>query len=184
MTAEALIAMLAVARLGAIHSVIFAGFSAGSIKDRVSDAGCKAVITCDEGKRGGKTINTKKIVDEGLKECPTVEKVLVYKRTGNTNIPMLKGRDFYWDEEAEKFPAYLAPVPVNAEDPLFMLYTSGSTGAPKGVVHATGGFLLGAAMTTRYVFDVQPEDVFFTAGDVGWITGHSYALYGPLALDC
>lgn len=182
MTAEALIAMLACVRLGAIHSVIFAGFSAGSIKERVNDAECKVIITTDEGKRGGKVINNKKIVDEALKECPTIEKVLVYKRTGNPNIFMQEGRDFYWQDLAPEFPGYLPPVSVDSEDPLFMLYTSGSTGAPKGVVHSTAGYLLGAAMTTRYVFDLQDEDVLFTAGDVGWITGHSYALYGPLAL--
>ncbi|KAM9895738.1 hypothetical protein OXX79_007905 [Metschnikowia pulcherrima] len=182
MNAHAIVAMLAVARLGAVHSVIFAGFSSGSIRDRVNDAKCKALITCDEGKRGGKTINIKKLCDEALLECPTVEKVLVHKRTGNEQIALKEGRDFHWDVETEKFPGYCPPVPVNAEDPLFLLYTSGSTGTPKGVVHTTGGYLLGAAMTTKYIFDVHPEDVLFTAGDVGWITGHTYALYGPLLL--
>lgn len=182
MTPQAIIAMLAVARLGAIHSVIFAGFSAGSIKDRINDASSKALITCDEGKRGGRVINIKKIVDEALEQCPTIEKVLVLKRTGNKNINLKQGRDFYWDEETAKFSGYFPPVPVNSEDPLFLLYTSGSTGTPKGVVHTTAGYLLGAAMTTKLIFDIHPEDVLFTAGDVGWITGHTYALYGPLLL--
>lgn len=182
MNAHAIIAMLAVARLGAIHSVIFAGFSSGSIRDRVNDAACKALLTCDEGRRGGRTVNIKKLCDDALVDCPTVEKVLVFKRTGNEKIHLKEGRDFYWDEETAKFPGYLAPVPVNSEDPLFLLYTSGSTGTPKGVVHTTGGYLLGAALTTKYVFDVHSDDILFTAGDVGWITGHTYALYGPLAL--
>ncbi|CUM67805.1 uncharacterized protein PRCAT00005511001 [Priceomyces carsonii] len=182
MNAQAIISMLAVARIGAIHSVIFAGFSSGSIKDRVNDASCKALITCDEGRRGGKTVNIKKLCDEALSNCPTVEKVLVFRRTGNEAISLKEGRDYWWHEETEKFPGYFAPVPVNSEDPLFLLYTSGSTGTPKGVVHSTAGFLLGAALTTQYIFDIQPEDVLFTAGDVGWITGHTYALYGPMTL--
>ncbi|ODQ80025.1 hypothetical protein BABINDRAFT_161669 [Babjeviella inositovora NRRL Y-12698] len=181
MIPETIVAMLAVARIGAIHSVVFAGFSSGSLRDRVVDAQCKAVITCNEGRRGGKSVQLKKIVDEGLKQSPSVEKVLVFQRTQG-EINMEEGRDFWWHEETKNQRGYFPPVPVSAEDPLFLLYTSGSTGTPKGVVHTTGGYLLGAALTTKYVFDVHPEDVLFTAGDVGWITGHTYSLYGPLAL--
>lgn len=181
MIPETVIALLAVARIGAVHSVIFAGFSAGSLRDRVNDAQSKVVITTDEGKRGGKTVYTKKIVDDGLNGAPSVEKVLVYKRTGS-EVPMTEGRDLWWHEETAKHRPYSSPVPVCAEDPLFLLYTSGSTGSPKGVVHTTGGYLVGAAATTKYVFDIHPGDVLFTAGDIGWITGHTYSHYGPLLL--
>uniref|UniRef100_A0A8H7ND87 Acetyl-coenzyme A synthetase n=1 Tax=Bionectria ochroleuca TaxID=29856 RepID=A0A8H7ND87_BIOOC len=170
MIPEAIIAILACSRIGAIHSVIFAGFSSDSLRDRVTDAGSKVVITTDEGKRGGKLIGTKKIVDDALKQCPDVSHVLVYKRTGS-EIPWTEGRDYWWHEE-----------PVNSEDPLFLLYTSGSTGKPKGVLHSTGGYLLGCAMTGKYVFDIHPGDRYFCGGDVGWITGHSYVVYAPLLL--
>lgn len=184
MIPAAAVAMLAVARLGAIHSVIFAGFSAGSIRDRVQDANCKVLITCNQGKRGGKIVHTKKIVDEALTECPSVEKCLIFQRTSSENDSsfITSDRDFWWHEEIAKFPGYFPCTPVDSEHPLFILYTSGSTGAPKGVVHSTAGYLLSAAMTTKYVFDVHPEDILFTAGDVGWITGHTYSLYGPLML--
>jgi acetyl-CoA synthetase len=147
----------------------------------VTDAGSKVVITTDEGKRGGKLIGTKKIVDDALKQCPDVSHVLVYKRTGS-EIPWTEGRDYWWHEEVEKWPAYISPEPVNSEDPLFLLYTSGSTGKPKGVLHSTGGYLLGCAMTGKYVFDIHPGDRYFCGGDVGWITGHSYVVYAPLLL--
>ncbi|CAN6613191.1 acetyl-coenzyme A synthetase 2 [Trichomonascus vanleenenianus] len=182
MIPEAIIALLAVVRLGAVHSVVFAGFSSGSLRDRILDGNSKIVITTDESLRGGKVVETKKIVDEALKDTPIVEHVLVFKRTGTENLKMVPGRDKWWHEEVVKHRPYCPPVPVNAEDPLFLLYTSGSTGKPKGVMHVTGGYLLGAAATTKYVFDVHPQDVLFTAGDVGWITGHTYVLYGPLLL--
>jgi acetyl-CoA synthetase len=181
MIPEALIALLAITRIGAVHSVVFAGFSSDSLRDRVIDAQSKVVITTDEGKRGGKLIGTKKIVDDALKQCPDVSHVLVYKRTG-ADVPFTKGRDWWWHEEVEKWPAYIAPEPMNSEDPLFLLYTSGSTGKPKGVMHTTGGYLLGAAMTGKYVFDIHDGDRYFCGGDVGWITGHTYVVYAPLLL--
>ncbi|KAK1836169.1 hypothetical protein QBC39DRAFT_248782, partial [Podospora conica] len=181
MIPEALVAFLACSRIGAVHSVVFAGFSADSLRDRVIDARSKVVITTDEGKRGGKLIGTKKIVDDALKQCPDVSHVLVYKRTG-ADVPWTQGRDFWWHEEVDKWPAYMAPEPVNSEDPLFLLYTSGSTGKPKGVMHTTGGYLLGAAATGKYVFDIHDGDRYFCGGDVGWITGHTYVVYAPLLL--
>jgi acetyl-CoA synthetase len=181
MVPEALVALLACARIGAVHSVVFAGFSADSLRDRVIDGRSKVVITSDEGKRGGKLIGTKKIVDDALKQCPDVTGVLVFKRTG-ADIPMTKGRDVWWHEEVDKWPSYLAPEPMNSEDPLFLLYTSGSTGKPKGMMHTTGGYLLGAAATAKYVFDIHDGDRFFCGGDVGWITGHTYVVYAPLLL--
>jgi acetyl-CoA synthetase len=146
MIPEAVIAFLACSRIGAVHSVVFAGFSSDSLRDRILDAESKVVITTDEGKRGGKTISTKKIVDDALKQCPGVSHCLVYKRTG-TDVPWTKGRDYWWHEEVEKYPNYIAPESMSSEDPLFLLYTSGSTGKPKGVMHTTGGYLIGAAAT-------------------------------------
>jgi len=181
MVPEALVAFLACSRIGAVHSVVFAGFSADSLRDRIIDARSKIVITSDEGRRGGKTIGTKKIVDEALRQCPAVTDCLVFKRTG-AEIPWSEGRDVWWHEETEKWPAYYPPEPVSAEDPLFLLYTSGSTGKPRGVLHTTAGFLLGAAATGKYVFDVHDDDRFFCGGDVGWITGHTYVVYAPLVL--
>ncbi|KAI5855851.1 acetyl-coenzyme A synthetase FacA [Tricharina praecox] len=181
MIPEALVALLAIVRIGAVHSVVFAGFSSESLRDRVLDAGSKIVITTDEGKRGGKNIGTKRIVDEALKSCPDVHNVIVFKRTG-TEVPMTEGRDVWWHEETSKYPGYCAPELMSSEDPLFLLYTSGSTGKPKGVMHTTGGYLLGAAMTGKYVFDLHPGDKLGTAGDVGWITGHTYCVYAPLLL--
>lgn len=181
MIPEAIVSFLACTRIGACHSVVFAGFSSDSLRDRINDCGSKVVITCDEGKRGGKTINTKKIVDEALKQCPGVTHCLVYKRT-NKEIPWTDKRDLWYHEEVEKYPAYIAPESMNSEDPLFLLYTSGSTGKPKGVMHTTAGYILGAAATGKYVFDIHDGDVFFCGGDVGWITGHTYVVYAPLLL--
>jgi acetyl-CoA synthetase len=181
MIPEALIAMLACSRIGAVHSVVFAGFSTDSLRDRVIDGKSRVVITTDEGKRGGKLIGTKKIVDDALKQCPDVAHVLVYKRTGS-EIPFTPGRDWWWHEEVEKWPNYFPPEVMSSEDPLFLLYTSGSTGKPKGVMHTTAGYLLGCAMTGKYVFDIHEGDRYFCGGDVGWITGHSYVVYAPLML--
>jgi acetyl-CoA synthetase len=181
MIPEALVAILACVRIGAVHSIVFAGFSADSLRDRVIDGKSKVVITTDEGKRGGKLIGTKKIVDDAMKQCPDVSHVLVFKRTG-ADVPWTTGRDFWWHEEVEKWPSYIAPEPMNSEDPLFLLYTSGSTGKPKGVMHTTAGYLLGAAMTGKYVFDIHDGDRYFCGGDVGWITGHTYVVYAPLLL--
>lgn len=181
MIPEAVVALLACARIGAVHSVIFAGFSADSVRDRILDAECKVVLTADEGKRGGKTIEIKGIIDTALTQCPAVSNVLVYRRTG-AEIPWVTGRDYWWHEEVQRWPGYIAPERMNSEDPLFLLYTSGSTGKPKGILHTTGGYLVGAACTGKFVFDIHEHDRFFCGGDVGWITGHTYGVYAPLLL--
>lgn len=184
MIPEALITLLAIARIGAIHSVVFAGFSSNSLRDRINDAGSRIVITTDESNRGGKIIETKRIVDDALRETPQVEHVLVYRRTNNPQVNFQSPRDLDWETERKKYKTYYPCEPVDSEHPLFLLYTSGSTGQPKGVQHSTAGYLLGALLTMRYTFDVHQEDVFFTAGDIGWITGHTYCVYGPLLYGC
>ncbi|MFZ9708380.1 MAG: acetate--CoA ligase [Steroidobacteraceae bacterium] len=178
---EAVIAMHACARIGAIHSVVFGGFSALSLKERIEDAGACCVITADGGRRGGQIVPLKAATDKALAEgCSSVRSVIVLQRTGE-KISMQPGRDFWWHEAVDGQADYCEPEWVEAEHPLFLLYTSGSTGRPKGIQHASAGYLLGAKVTTRWVFDLTPDDVFWCTADVGWITGHSYVAYGPLA---
>ena len=180
MIPEAAFAMLACARIGAVHSVIFGGFSPDSIAGRIIDCASTVVITADEGLRGGKIVPLKLNVDMALTQCPAVTSVLVVKRTGN-KVFMRPGRDHAYADEAAKVSAECPPEPMSAEDPLFILYTSGSTGKPKGVLHTTGGYLVWAAYTHEAVFDYRPGEVFWCTADVGWVTGHSYIVYGPLA---
>jgi len=178
---EAVVAMQACARIGAIHSVVFGGFSAISLRDRIEDAGACCVITADGGWRGGQVVELKAATDKALAEgCPTVKSVFVLRRTGR-DIAMQKGRDHWWHEVIESASPQCDPVWVNAEHPLFLLYTSGSTGRPKGIQHSSAGYLLGARLTSQWVFDLRDDDIFWCTADVGWITGHSYVAYGPLA---
>jgi acetyl-CoA synthetase len=185
MIPEAAIAMLACARIGAVHSVVFGGFSAESLRDRINDAQAVALITADGGYRRGGVIPLKQFADEAVAGCPSIKNVLVVHRGGGaidaTHCPMTEGRDHWWHRVVEKEPADAAPAEMDAEDLLFILYTSGTTGKPKGIVHTTGGYLVQAAATTRHVFDLKDNDVFFCTADVGWVTGHSYLVYGPLA---
>ncbi|MBZ0227747.1 MAG: acetate--CoA ligase, partial [Bauldia sp.] len=180
MIPEAAIAMLACTRIGAIHSVVFGGFSPDSLAGRINDCESRLVITADEGRRGGKIVPLKRNVDEALAIAPGVEKVLVVENTGNP-VPMKGARDIWWHEAATGVDEDCPPAEMGAEDPLFILYTSGSTGRPKGVLHTTGGYLVYAAMTHQFVFDYHDGDIFWCTADVGWVTGHSYIVYGPLA---
>jgi len=181
MAPEAVIAMQACARIGAIHSVVFGGFSATSLKDRIEDTGARLLITADGGHRAGHIVALKKTADEALAlGCKTIEKVIVHQRT-NHGVEMTAGRDLWWHELLAQQSERCEPEWVEAEHPLFLLYTSGSTGKPKGIQHSTGGYLLGATMTTQWVFDIRDDDIFWCTADVGWITGHSYVAYGPLA---
>jgi acetyl-CoA synthetase len=180
MIPEAAYAMLACSRIGAIHSVVFGGFSPDSLAGRIVDCDSNIVVTADEGVRGGKKIPLKVNTDEALKKCPGVKSVVTVRHTKGA-VAMQAGRDVWYDEEAAKVSADCPPETMGAEDPLFILYTSGSTGKPKGVLHTTGGYLLYAAMTHQYVFDYHDDDIYWCTADVGWVTGHSYIVYGPLA---
>ena len=179
MIPEAAYAMLACSRLGAVHSVVFGGFSPDALRDRILDADCRTVITADEGTRGGKCVPLKNNVDKALASCPNVSNVIVVQRTKG-NIAWTEGRDVWYHDAVQNVSDECPAEPVDAEDPLFILYTSGSTGKPKGVLHTTGGYLLGSAMTFKYVFDYHEGEIFWCTADVGWVTGHSYIVYGPL----
>ena len=181
MIPELSIAMLACARIGAVHSIVFGAFSADSLVTRINDSECKAIITQDTGVRGTKLdIPMKANADLAVKSTPSVEKILVVQRTG-AEVSMSEGRDVWWHEACEAAAPVCPAEPMDAEDPLFILYTSGSTGKPKGVLHTTGGYLTYAATTHHYIFDYQPGDVYWCTADIGWITGHSYIVYGPMA---
>jgi len=181
MTPEAVIAMQACARIGAIHSVVFGGFSAESLRDRINDAGAKMLITADGGHRGGKIVELKAAADKAMEGgCPSIESIIVYQRTQH-DITMTAGRDIWWHDAISQQSTECEPEWVGAEHPLFLLYTSGSTGKPKGIQHASAGYLLGAVLTNKWVFDLNDKDVFWCTADVGWITGHTYVAYGPLA---
>ena len=180
MIPEAAVAMLACARIGAIHSVVFGGFSPDSLANRIQDCGSNILITADEGLRGGKPVPLKANADKALETCPSLKSVVVVRRTGGA-VAIKDGRDHWYHELTEKASPEHKPVEMNAEDPLFILYTSGSTGKPKGVLHTTGGYLVWVSMTHQYTFDLREEDIYWCTADVGWVTGHSYIVYGPLA---
>jgi acetyl-CoA synthetase len=177
---EAAIAMLACARIGAVHSVVFGGFSSESIRDRIIDSGAIAVVTADGSYRRGAIVILKRNVDDALRDSTSIRRVIVFRRAGN-DIHMEEGRDVWWHRELEYVDANCQATPLDSEHPLYLLYTSGSTGKPKGILHTTGGYLVGVYSTTKYVFDLCDEDIFWCTADVGWVTGHSYIVYGPLA---
>src|ERR1041385_9038079 len=186
MIPEAAIAMLACARIGAVHSVVFGGFSAESLRDRINDAQAVALITADGGYRRGQVVPLKRFADEALKECPSIRHVAVVRRRAGADgdesfATMQEGRDHWWHRLLEQAPLKAEPEAMDAEDLLFILYPSGTTGKPKGIVHTSGGYLVQAAATTKYVFDLREDDVFWCTADIGWVTGHSYVVYGPLA---